>query len=157
MLPPTSHRVTDRTAADINLRNREDTRQRVERIAREGHPAIDRRLRALDQEWDVERTLEANASTLALTGSVLALTVDRRFALVPLVVGGFLLQHALQGWCPPLPVIRRMGVRTTGEIDEERMALKALRGDFREASGSTVKEAVTDAVVAARSDRAVTA
>ena len=43
---------------------------------------------------------------------------------------GFLLQHALQGWCPPVPVFRRLGVRTTAEIDRERYALKALRGDF---------------------------
>ncbi len=57
--------------------------------------------------------------------------MNPRFALVPLVVGSFLLQHAVQGWCPPLPVFRRMGVRTQTEIDEERAALKALRGDFQ--------------------------
>jgi hypothetical protein len=58
--------------------------------------------------------------------------VDRRFVAVPLVVTGFLLQHALQGWCPPLPVLRRLGVRTAREIERERTALKALRGDFDE-------------------------
>ena len=42
------------------------------------------------------------------------------------------LQHAVQGWCPPLAVWRRLGVRTQSEIDEERYALKALRGDFRD-------------------------
>lgn len=44
----------------------------------------------------------------------------------------FLLMHAVQGWCPPIPVLRRFGVRTTFEIDRERNALKALRGDYRE-------------------------
>lgn len=34
-----------------------------------------------------------------------------------------LLQHGLQGWCPPLPVLRRLGVRTRGEIDREKYAL----------------------------------
>ena len=29
-----------------------------------------------------------------------------------------------------MPVFRRLGVRTAGEIDRERYALKALRGDF---------------------------
>ena len=57
--------------------------------------------------------------------------MDRAVRPVPLVVGGFLLQHAVQGWCPPLPVFRRYGVRTQTEIDDERYALKALRGDFR--------------------------
>jgi hypothetical protein len=58
--------------------------------------------------------------------------VDRRFFLMPVVIGGFLLQHAVQGWCPPLAIWRRLGVRTQSEIEEERYALKALRGDFRE-------------------------
>lgn len=49
---------------------------------------------------------------------------------MPAVVAGFLLQHALQGWCPPLPVFRRLGFRTQAEIERERYALKALRGDF---------------------------
>ena len=49
-----------------------------------------------------------------------------------LVVGGFLLQHAVQGWCPPLPIFRRGGVRTQAEIEQERYALKAIRGDFEQ-------------------------
>jgi hypothetical protein len=56
--------------------------------------------------------------------------VDRRFFVFPAVVAGFLLQHALQGWCPPLPAFHRLGVRTPREIDVERTALKAMRGDF---------------------------
>lgn len=95
------------------------------------HPnLIDRRLEELDEEWDIERALEANSATIALTGVVLAATVDRRFLAVPGVVAAFLLQHALQGWCPPLPVLRRFGLRTAQEINRERVALKALRGDF---------------------------
>ncbi len=66
---------------------------------------------------------------------ILALLVDRRFALIPLVVGGFLLQHALQGWCPPLPIFRRLGVRTQSEIERVRHALKAARGDFERTAG----------------------
>ena len=31
---------------------------------------------------------------------------------------------------PPVPILRRLGVRTAREIDIERYALKALRGDF---------------------------
>jgi hypothetical protein len=60
---------------------------------------------------------------------------DRRFLAIPLVVQAFFLQHALQGWCPPLPILRRLGVRTAAEIDEERYALKALRGDFEQVRG----------------------
>ena len=46
------------------------------------------------------------------------------------------LRSVLQGWCPPVPVLRRLGVRTQGEIDEEKAALKALRGDFRHVRGA---------------------
>ena len=82
--------------------------------------------------WDIERTLEANAATASLIGLTLGATVDRRWFAFPAIVAGFLLQHALQGWCPPLPVFRRMGYRTSYEIDYERYALKILRGDFRQ-------------------------
>lgn len=130
MLPATNARVPMHTAEERNREIREQIRRNVERTAAEGPAAIDRRLAELDREWDIERTLETNAATLALTGSILAATVDRRWIALPMAVSAFLLQHALQGWCPPIPVIRRLGVRTAGEIAEERYALKALRGDF---------------------------
>jgi hypothetical protein len=76
--------------------------------------------------------LEANAATISLIGVVLGTVVDRRWFVLPAIVGAFLLQHALQGWCPPLPVLRRLGIRTSTEIDYERYALKALRGDFKD-------------------------
>jgi hypothetical protein len=97
----------------------------------ETHPdQIPTRLEELDREWDIERTLEANASTLAFTGTMLAATVDRRWLALPAIVTGFLFQHAMQGWCPPLPILRRLGFRTAEEINQERYALKALKGDF---------------------------
>ncbi len=112
--------------------NRAIMRRTAESVRRHSaHPrAIDARLRDLDAEWDIERTLEANAATLALTGTLLGAFVDRRFLAIPVAVTTFLLQHAVQGWCPPLPVLRRMGVRTSREIESERHALKALRGDY---------------------------
>jgi hypothetical protein len=95
------------------------------------HPEeIDERLAELDQEWDIERALETNASSISLTGLALGLLGWRRMILVPLAVQAFLLQHAVQGWCPPLPLLRRLGYRTRREIERERYALKALRGDF---------------------------
>jgi hypothetical protein len=92
--------------------------------------AVADRLAELDAEWDIERTLEANAASVSLIGLGLGATVDRKWFALPAVVAAFLLQHALHGWCPPLPVLRRLGFRTAREIDYERYALKALRGDF---------------------------
>ena len=133
MIPSTAQRVPKHTAEHVNDEIRRQTESNVVRYGAGGPEAIDRRLAELEREWDIERTLEANAATLATVGAGLALLIDRRFAVIPLVVGGFLLQHAVQGWCPPVPVFRRMGYRTQTEIDHERYALKALRGDFREA------------------------
>jgi hypothetical protein len=91
---------------------------------------IDERIRELENEWDVERTLEANAAIAALAGIALGVTVDRRFLTLPLLVAGVLLQQALRGWSPPLPILRRLGIRTSTEIHEEIIALKIIRGDF---------------------------
>ncbi len=69
-------------------------------------------------------------------------------AVLPIVVAGFLLQHAVSGWCPPVPLLRRAGVRTTREINQERFALKALRGDFNDLAASENSDAVARAAKA---------
>jgi hypothetical protein len=137
MLPSTVERVPRHTPEAYNEAIRRQTEENVARVAAGGPAAIDRRLAELDREWDIERTLEANAATVSLIGSALGFTVDRRFFALPAVVAGFLLQHAVQGWCPPVPLFRHLGVRTASEIDHERYALKALRGDFRQAGDGT--------------------
>jgi hypothetical protein len=91
---------------------------------------IGRRLRELDAEWDIERALAANAAALGFIGTALGVMRGRKWLVLPLAATGFLLQHALERWCPPVPLLRRLGFRTGHEIDEERQALKALRGDF---------------------------
>lgn len=37
--------------------------------------------------------------------------------------------HGVQGWYPMLPILRRLGVRSQNEIEEERNTLRILRGD----------------------------
>lgn len=132
MIPSTVDRVPEHTAEHVNARICRGIEEDIARYADAGPGAIGRRLEELDREWDIERTLEANAATVALVGLGLGALVDRRFFLLPAAVAGFLLQHAIQGWCPPVPVFRRLGFRTASEIDEERYALKVLRGDFQE-------------------------
>jgi hypothetical protein len=130
MLPRTNHRVEEHTSEAINRAIAEETRERIRHYANASPQEISQRIIELDYEWDIERALECNASALAFSGVVLAATVDKRWLLLPGLVTGFLFQHALQGWCPPLPILRRLGFRTSAEINEERYALKALCGDF---------------------------
>ena len=131
MIPATSQRVPQHTREEINQRIRRQMQQRIAHYRQASPEQIERRLHELDQEWDTERMLEANAATLAFTGCVLAATRNRRWIFLPMAVTAFLFQHAVQGWCPPLPVIRQLGFRTMREIDEERQALLKLRDESR--------------------------
>jgi len=123
-------RVREHSPEKFNERIDRATQRRVLRAGGESKPALSRRLEELDQEWDMERVLETNASALALGGVLLGLLVNKKFFLIPCFVLPFLLQHAIQGWCPPVPMFRSRGVRTRKEIDTEKFAVKALRGDF---------------------------
>ena len=133
MVAISADRVIGNTAPEVNAQIRRRAEMSLAYFA--DHPdQIDRRLRELDAEWDIERVVETQSSALSLVGLTLSfLTGRRRWLLVPIAVQGFMLQHALQGWCPPVPVLRRLGVRTREEIERERYALKLLRGDFRDA------------------------
>ena len=96
------------------------------------HPEeIDRRLWELDREWDVERVTEAEFGLSALAGIGLGL-FSRKWTLIGALAAGVLAYHALRGRSPVGLAYRRMGFRTMNEIDQERFALKALRGDFGE-------------------------
>jgi hypothetical protein len=125
----TFDRVPRHTDDDVNRRIQEEIRRKVRHFSIHTNE-IPRRLRELEGEWDIERAIEANASALAFTGTVLGATGDRRWFVLPALVTAFLFQHAIQGWCPPVPILRRLGFRTAHEIEQERTALKALRGDF---------------------------
>jgi hypothetical protein len=122
--------VEANTPDTLNRRIHQRTVKHLQRALAGGREEIDRRLDELEREWSVERALQATAATLGLTGVGLALAVERRWLILSGVVSAFLLQHAIQGWCPPLPVLRALGYRTDREIENERSALKAARGDF---------------------------
>lgn len=109
---------------------------------------IEQRIDELDREWDIERTLEANAAAVSLFGLAMGTFSNRKWFALPAVVGSFLLQHAIQGWCPPVSIFRRLGFRTRTEIDQERYALKAVRGDFEGIEGNGDGERVEKALSA---------
>ena len=68
MLSQTTTRVQRTTAEAINQRIAQETEERIRHYA--AHPQqIDRRLRELDAEWDMERTLETNAAGIAFLGN----------------------------------------------------------------------------------------
>lgn len=134
MITATASRVSSNTSQIVNDEIRRQTRSNIREVANLGRESIDRRLAELDHEWDIERFVETMAPTFTLLGMGLGLTISRKWFALPIIVQAFFLQHALQGWCPPIPILRRLGVRTSTEIDEERHALKAIRGDYEHVS-----------------------
>ena len=124
----TAARVEKNTSPRAQRAIDERTRLDVARHRAAGRAALDHAADRLDREWDVERVLQLNYALVVLLGLGLGRAVSRRWYLLPAVASGFLALHALQGWCPPLPVLRRLGVRTAREISRERYAVDVLRG-----------------------------
>ena len=131
ILPPTVDRVSHSTCQKVNRKIRNRTCMRLNFYQGRGKKALTERITELNREWDTERVLETNAASLVLVSSLVGFKKSKRCCfLITGTVGFFLLQHALQGWCPPLPVIRKLGVRTAEEISREKMVIKLMRGDF---------------------------
>lgn len=128
MIAENMHRVEDNTAPEVN-KSIERCTEIYLTFYRENRHLIPQRLRELDNEWDVERTLETLSSSLTLGGLTMAILGRKRWLLLPVAVQAFFLQHSLQGWCPPLGILRRLGFRTVQEIDIERNALLDLMAD----------------------------
>lgn len=127
----TQEKAKTAQADNQNAPMEDASQQSFQEHAHKGKRKISQRLTELDQEWDLERALELNAATMGFTGALLGLLVDKRFFIIPMLATAFLAQHAIAGWCPPLPLLRKMGLRTREEINRERFALKALKGDFK--------------------------
>ena len=122
-------RVRRLTVESINEKLRTDAEERVAYYA--NHPdQIDRRLRELDEEWDIERVIETEGAATVLTGLVFGAVFSRKWYALAAFAGSMLLMHNLHGSYPLLPLFRRLGVRTAPEIAAERYALKVIRGDF---------------------------
>lgn len=139
LLPSTVSRVEENTADKINARLRRTSFEHVMMVAEGDSETIATRLEELDREWDVERVLEMNASLVILGTLTLGWFHSPWWLALTAVVPAFLLLHALQGWCPPLPILRRLGFRTEHEIHIERTALRILRGDFRTATTDPIE------------------
>lgn len=149
-IPKTEQRVQLHTAGCINEKIQRETEARI-LFYSQRLKDIEQRLNELECEWDIERVLETQASNLILLGLLFGTAINRKWYILSAGVAGFFLQHALLGWCPPVPILRRLGVRTTSEINHERYALKAIRGDFDEVNSKS------DASVQVKAEKAINA
>ena len=134
-----SERVRDASAPQLNNKVDEQLQEHIDLYSQGDPTLITERIFELDQEWDINRALTLNSAVTAVVGLALGILVNRKWLALTAITSGFLAQHAIQGWCPPLPLFRRLGYRTRQEIDKEKYALKALRGDFKRIGQDTQK------------------
>ena len=125
-------KVRANTPPEINQEIDIETAAIIRFYADKADYEISKRIEELDKEWDIGRIVEVRAATVSLIGVILGLTKSKKWLILPTIASTFLLQYAIQGWCPPISLLRRFGFRTSQEINMERYALKALRGDFDE-------------------------
>lgn len=123
-------RVRAKTSPKINEAIDREIAATLRFYAGKTHYEISKRIEELDNEWDIGRFIEFRAGVVSIIGVVLGLKKSKKWLVLSLIAATFLLQYAIQGWCPPVPVLRRFGIRTKQEIDVEKYALKALCGDF---------------------------
>ncbi len=149
MVPSKLDRVRAHTARKVNQEIDAKIANNIRLYSTQSDEMTTQRIRDLETEWDIERILEVNASTVAFIGTLLGAFVNHWFLVIPVMVTGFLFLHGTQGWCPPLPLFRRMGKRTRGEIDAEKFGMKALRGDFEGLAFRANRDVLADRVIEA--------
>jgi hypothetical protein len=94
------------------------------------------RLRRLERELDLELALQFGVTLLAFIGVVLSVLLARGFLLLTLLGLAILAHHALRGRSPVTPLLARLGLRSSSEIDRERYELAAIIPEPLLADGS---------------------
>jgi hypothetical protein len=104
--------------------------KRLACLADAGHQAITDRLDQIENEWSAGRMTKVTIGVLILAGLGLSL-LSSWWLVLPATGGLLLLQYLFSrtSWLGAL--FRATGFRSGAEIDQEKFALKALRGDFR--------------------------
>ncbi len=104
---------------------------RIARIAEQGPDAVNRRLSELNREWTVGRWVKAICGLTLIAGLALALTVSPWWLLLVGVGGATLMQYLFFKRSVMGGLLTAAGVRPGTVIDDERVALRVLRGDFK--------------------------
>ncbi len=140
VLPATTQRVAAYTSPEINHMIRSSTLENLMCMEDAEEVELNRRIQKLNSEWDIERFEEAKAAVCVMGCSLFGIAKNKYWSFLTLIAGTFLLQHALLGWCPSAPLMRKLGIRTAEEISQEKMVLKMLRKDFAHVKPNDAKD-----------------
>src|SRR4051812_21406814 len=97
-------RVQASSPKDLNEKIEEQLLSNIQFYSQQNKQAISNRIEELEKEWYVDRALMTNAASISIISLLLGLKVDKRWFILSGAVATFLLQHGIQGWCPPLPL-----------------------------------------------------
>ena len=120
-----------RDATKVACAKLDTLEQRLACLADAGPHAIDDRLAELDREWTAGRVTKAVLGVVIVAGLALAALLGPWWLILPAIGGVFLLQYLFTRTSWLGKVFHEMGYRTGFEVDQEKTALKVLRGDFR--------------------------
>jgi hypothetical protein len=123
--------MTFQGIAARKCREHEKLEQRLACLADAGAPAINDRLDQLECEWSSGRMTKATVGVLIVIGLLMTAAFGAWWLLLPAIGGLFLLQYLFMrtSWLGAL--FRELGFRSGADIDQEKFALRTLRGDFR--------------------------
>ena len=114
----------------LTERDRQRIEDRLHHVAFGGQPAITQRLAELDEEWSAGRVAKIVVASGILIGLAAAVLVSWWWLAVPVALGLVLLHYLLSRDGLLTGALKKLGLRSSVEIEHERFALKALRGDF---------------------------
>lgn len=100
-------------------------------LADAGPQALSDRLDQLDREWSAGRMTKATLGVLIVAGLALTALANPWWLILPAVGGLFLLQYLFSRTSWLGATFQEMGFRSGAEIDQEKFALRTLRGDFK--------------------------
>jgi hypothetical protein len=140
VLPATTKRVAAYTCPEVNEAIRGRTLENLACMEDVGEMELSRRIEALNEEWDMDRYTEAKAAVCIMGCSLFGIAKSKYWSFLSLITATFLLQHALLGWCPSAPIMRKMGIRSAEEISREKFVLKMLRKDFAQVKSHDTEE-----------------
>ncbi len=88
----------------------------------ENEEVIRQRIDELSNEWDVERSVQLNASLIVLGSIILGAAFSKKWLFVSGAVSGLLALHAAKGWS--LSINTGENLRTRNEIAKEQAGLQ---------------------------------
>lgn len=104
---------------------------RIASIAEQGPEAVNRRLVELNAEWTIGRWVKVICGFTLIAGLVLSFTLSPWWLLLVGVGGVTLGQYLFFRRSVMGGLLSAAGVRSGTVIDDERVALRVLRGDFK--------------------------